>query len=1081
MVGLGPRRTGRLWRWAGWLTTCHLALALLCPLWASSAQDQPERPLVAVIPADFPPIYFRDGKTGQPAGLAVEVMDALASRAGLKVAYRFAKPWEEIESLLLSGEADLIPFRVINRKTSARFIFTRKLDVSEISYIVKSGGAGGEYLHAGGRIGVIKGGTGPELVPRDRGLVVVPHESMQQLCLALLAGQVDAALTVNENFMYLAKEAGLDDRFQVIQPPLEAASRAIALRQGAEGLRDRLDQAMEGLTSSPDFQLIYGRWHGSPPRFWTPERLGWAVAGLLGAAFLAMALWRYLVLLRFNRQLTTEMTERRRAEAKAAELANIVASSVESIIGMDLQGFITSWNQAAENLYGYSAGEALGRHISLLIPEGHADRHSEIWGAVLTGGTVKQYETVRLTKDGRLVEVSLTISPLVDDSGDLVGMSGISRDIGERKRAEADLRESEEKYRQLVRLAPSGIYEIDLTNLKILSVNDVMCRYTGYSREELLALDPMEMLSEQSAQLFQERGMMRASGRQVPETVEFQIKKKDGGFIWALLNIKYQRLESGAVLASVVANDITERKQAERERAAQEEKFRALFNSMTELTVMHELVCDQTGQPIDYRIIDCNPAFTHITGISRQAAVGQLASKVYGMSTPPYLDIYACTALTGAPAHFDSYFKPLDKNFTISAFATGQGRFATIATDVTQARKAEDERIRVEAQLRQAQKMEAIGTLAGGIAHDFNNILAAVLGFAEIAHEDAISGSGRAKPADLAQIIASAQRARELVQQILTFSRKKEPDLKPVDLNQIIQRVQGILERTLPKMIGIQSSLAPGLPCIQGDPTQIEQVLLNLASNAQDAMPEGGGLAIETRLVELDQEYCQRHLEIRPGPYLLLTVGDTGVGMDDQTREHIFEPFYTTKAIGKGTGLGLSSAYGIVKNHGGHIHCLSKPGQGTTFNIYLPALREALAQPASESPGPGQEGVKGTETILLVDDDAALRQLGERVLRRMGYQVVTAASGEEALEIHGLRGDQLDLVIMDLGMPGMGGHRAIGELLARHPTVKVIVASGYAAHDQVRASLEAGAVGYVAKPFKRSELLATIRGVLDGK
>jgi PAS domain S-box-containing protein len=406
-------------------------------------------------------------------------------------------------------------------------------------------------------------------------------------------------------------------------------------------------------------------------------------------------------------------------------------------------------------------------------------------------------------------------------------------------------------------------------------------------------------------------------------------------------------------------------------------------------------------------------------------------------------------------------------------------RLAQRLADCLARMQAEEGKVALEAQLRQAHKMEAIGTLAGGIAHDFNNILAAILGFAEMAHEDA--QSGRADPTDLMQIMVSAQRARDLVQQILTFSRKKEPALQPLDLNQVVRRTQEILGRTIPKMISIENHLADGLPAIQADPTQVEQVLLNLASNAQDAMPDGGRLVMETQHVILDQEYCRRHLEVLPGPYVLLMVSDSGAGVDQNDRERIFEPFFTTKEIGKGTGLGLSTVYGIVKNHGGHIHCHSEPGQGATFKLYWPVSREIVPASHSRERAAPDKALMGSETVLLVDDEDFLRQLGARALKSVGYQVVTAASGEEALEKFRRPGGRPDLVIMDLGMPGMGGHKAMKAMLELEPLAKVVIASGYSAQGRAKGALQDGAAGYVAKPFRRDDLLATVRRVLDTK
>jgi two-component system, cell cycle sensor histidine kinase and response regulator CckA len=298
-----------------------------------------------------------------------------------------------------------------------------------------------------------------------------------------------------------------------------------------------------------------------------------------------------------------------------------------------------------------------------------------------------------------------------------------------------------------------------------------------------------------------------------------------------------------------------------------------------------------------------------------------------------------------------------------------------------------------------------------------------------------------------------------------------------LDLNQEILEAEKMLRRAIPKMIVLELRLESRLETVKADPVQIEQILLNLGSNAADAMPEGGRLVLETRNTSLDEEFCRRHLGARPGNYVLLTVTDTGLGMDQETVQHIFEPFFTTKEIGKGTGLGLASVYGIVKSHGGYILCESEPGQGTTFKIYLPAVQEKEA--------PAEKGVEetplkgGSETILVVDDEASVRELAVQILRRYGYQVVSVDCGEAALETFRTRPGRIDLVLLDLGMPGMGGLNCLRGLLEINASVRVLIASGYSVDGSVQGCLSSGAAGYIGKPYRLMDLLAKVREVLD--
>ena len=388
--------------------------------------------------------------------------------------------------------------------------------------------------------------------------------------------------------------------------------------------------------------------------------------------------------------------------------------------------------------------------------------------------------------------------------------------------------------------------------------------------------------------------------------------------------------------------------------------------------------------------------------------------------------------------------------------------------DITETKIMEDK-------LLQAQKMEAIGTLAGGIAHDFNNILSAIMGHAELAQ---MSLEGETKiSANLSQIVVAAERAKELVKQILTFSRKSETDLRLIDLNQQLLESINLLKRTIPKMVEIEIKLGQELEPVMADATQLNQVIMNLASNASDAMPEGGKLTFATTSMDLDQDFCETHLEIKPGRYLILTVTDTGSGIDKKTQDKIFDPFFTTKEIGKGTGLGLSTVYGIIKEHGGQITCYSELGQGTSFRVYLPVHETAmrLNLPVLTI----QEVAGGDESILLVDDEAAIRKSSALILENKGYTVQTAANGEEALNVFQGHPSRFDLVILDLGMPGMGGKKCLKQLLALDPSLKILIASGYSADGRIQDTLNQGASAFIAKPFRGNELLKAVRRLLD--
>jgi CheY-like chemotaxis protein len=365
--------------------------------------------------------------------------------------------------------------------------------------------------------------------------------------------------------------------------------------------------------------------------------------------------------------------------------------------------------------------------------------------------------------------------------------------------------------------------------------------------------------------------------------------------------------------------------------------------------------------------------------------------------------------------------------------------------------------------------------LAGGIAHDFNNLLQVIQGYTEVLQNEV--GQSKTSREALLKIHRSAKRGADLTRQLLTFSRKVQSERRPLDLNHEVEQLKKLLERTIPKMIEIELYLSESPAVVSADPIQIEQAIMNLAVNAKDAMPEGGKIIIETERVRLDEQFCKIHLGARPGDYVMLSISDTGHGMDREILDHVFEPFYTTKDVGKGTGLGLAMVYGIVKNHEGYILCYSEVSTGTTFKIYLPAMEQCGQR---QIPDEMEEFFKGgDETILLVDDEEYIRELGVELLTDAGYKVLTATDGEEGLELYRKEQENVDLVILDLVIPGMGGKKCYEEILKVNPNAKILVVSGYSANGPGKEAMEAGVKGFVGKPFDVSHLLETIREILD--
>ncbi len=411
-----------------------------------------------------------------------------------------------------------------------------------------------------------------------------------------------------------------------------------------------------------------------------------------------------------------------------------------------------------------------------------------------------------------------------------------------------------------------------------------------------------------------------------------------------------------------------------------------------------------------------------------------------------------------------------------AVFIEWQGNPATLnlISNITERRKAEEEQQRFESMRRHSQKMEAVGTLAGGMAHEFNNLLQVVKGYAQLLLLDVeYKDPGYQR---LREIVSAAGRGGELTQQLLTFSRSMESERRPVDLNKEVKQVKRLLDRTFPKSINIELHLEDDLMMLNADPNQIQQTIINVAANAKDAMVEGGRLIIETKLVSLDDQFCLEHPEARPGDFSVLKITDTGHGMDKETLERVFEPFYTNKGLARHSGLGLAVIAGIVKSHSGFILSDSEPGLGTAFQIFLPVPRDQVESLATESV---EIHAGGTGTLLLVDDDDPVRELGEEMLAKSGYSVLSAADGESALRLYKKNKERIDLIILDLVMPGMGGERCLGELLRENPQARIIVASGHLPDEQTKEAIEAKTTGFISKPYDMTQMLKVVREALD--
>jgi PAS domain S-box-containing protein len=762
-----------------------------------------------------------------------------------------------------------------------------------------------------------------------------------------------------------------------------------------------------------------------------------------------------------------DITDRKKAEESLRESEerhrSLVKHLPQRVFIKNRNSVYVSCNSNYAAQLGITPEEIVGKDDFAFFPPELAQAYSADDQACMdTGMVIDLEETYQLAGQERWAHTIKV--PYHDRQGRVIGVLGIFEDITERKGIEEDLRKSEATLRTVLQTTQIGIGLV--TNRIFGWNNESLSHMTGYTADDLLG-QSARMLYESDEEFDRvgtvKYGQIKAGGA---GSVETRWKCKDGSVIDIFLSsstIAPEDLSRGVVFSAI---DISEHKRSEQDLRESEERIRLLIESA----------------PIGIRIATqgrysyVNPAFLNMFGYGCSEEIEGLpvealyveedkclirernAIRAKGLSVDPH---YRVTGIRKDGTHIDLEAWGSEISY--------QGNRSTLRflIDVTESNS-------LRAQLLHAQKMEAVGTLAGGIAHDFNNLLQAVLGYAEFMLQR--KKEGEPDYADLQKIYKAGKRGADLVKSLLTFSQKVETKYVPVNLNQEITHIQSLLSRTIPKTIKIDLHLSGDLESINADPSQIGQVLMNLGVNARDAMPDGGTLTIETANVQLDKEYCNTHLEAKPGSYVLLTVSDTGLGMDRKTLSHIFEPFFTTKERGKGTGLGLATVYGIVKQHDGHIMCYSEPGHGTTFKIYLPAIqtKRDLEAPIIETAIPG-----GTETVLLVDDEEDIRDLGATLLDHFGYKVITAGNGKEALEIYKMEKDRISLILLDFIMPVMDGRQCLAEILRIDPNAKVIIASGYSESGPADGPMAVGAKAFVQKPYNMRQLLNTIREILD--
>ena len=756
-----------------------------------------------------------------------------------------------------------------------------------------------------------------------------------------------------------------------------------------------------------------------------------------------------------------DITARRRAEEMLVHLAAIVESSQDAIIGKDLSCRITSWNKGAELMYGYSASEVIGQNVSMLAPAGRANEIQRIVEELKAGHPIQNFETIRMAKNGGLLHVSLTVSPLLESDGTITGASTIARDITAQKLAEEALRRASETS---IYASPVPIIAADIES-RVTMWNPAAEALFGWTEEEVVGqpipIIPKDVLTE-AADLH-----ARMLSGETLRGIEVLRQERNGSFITVNLSAAPIRDASRKVKGIIgFLVDISEQKRSIEALRQAEEKYRTIFENAVEGIYQTTL---------DGRYISANPALARMLGFDSPE---ELIDARRDIRTQEYVK----------PEMRSEFKETLEEHGVVQGFEyeayRKDGKVIWVSENARVVRDSKDQilhfegtvedithRRELEQQLQQMQKIEAIGRLAGGVAHDFNNILMAISSYAELLNKRLTDETTRRYAGE---IVKATERGSSLTEGLLTFSRKQVVSPKVLDLNTLIAEQIKMLRRLIPENVELQF-VAGDTGRVKADPSQFQQVLMNLVINARDAMPTGGRLIIETDNAELDVPGCSLAGRAQANKYVMVSVSDNGCGMNAEIKSQIFEPFFTTKEQGKGTGLGLAIVFGIVKQSGGQIFVHSEPAMGSTFKVYFPLVETRVDMQGAQE---RQQPIAGTETILLVEDEEGVRDSAAEYLRESGYTVLSAKGGPEALRVAEQYDRPIQLLLTDLIMPLMSGRELSERLANTRPEIRVVFMSGYSNDLLSNQQILDPKHVLLQKPFRLATLGGRVRDVL---
>jgi PAS domain S-box-containing protein len=768
-----------------------------------------------------------------------------------------------------------------------------------------------------------------------------------------------------------------------------------------------------------------------------------------------------------------DFSERKKVELeiarRKAEFEAMFNSISDAVVFVDQQRRIVMVNKAFTDIFGYGLDEISGKTTQFFYAD-PADYQAQGNKRYRIGAQVVSpvYEINYRRKDGSVFPSETLGSEVKDETGNTIGFLGVMRDITERKKAELALKESEEKYSKIFNNEYDAIVIFDGETRKLIDANGAFLRLYKYTYEEALQLKAEDISCEPEKTIATIQ-TAKAGNLRIGRRLH---KKKDGEKIVVNIGAFPIMLQNKKAIFSRI-QDITEHVTAEKELRELEELFRIAFHTSPDAISITKM---------DGTYIEVNEGFTELTGYTREDVIGRSSLDInIWNNQQDRKTLVKGLRERGNVINLEADFRMKDGSTKTALMSANiihlhdEKQILSITRDITDRKDAEREKEKLEAHLRQVYKMEAIGTMAGGIAHDFNNILTIILGNADLARY--VSDDDGPARQYIEQIQIASGRAKDMVNQILAFSRRAKQDLVTVRPYMIFSESLKLLRSTIPSSVEIQQELDTNCPAINADPTQLNQVLMNLCANAVHTMDEKGVLKIMLQETQLDEKATRHKAKMQPGTFVMLSVTDTGKGMSPEVKDRIFDPFFTTKKVGEGTGMGLSVVHGIIESHGGMVTVKSTPGKGATFNVYFPTIGESAIVTESMEPAPK----KGNEHILFVDDEVLLVELVDEILELHGYRVTSKTSSSEALETFKANPDIFDLVITDQTMPKMTGAELSAALLKIKPDLPIILCTGYSSKISDEMAKEIGIADFSMKPFDMEQLLGSVRKVLDNK